>query len=484
MVSDGLGMRLLILTLAVLTALQIALIGGSAWLRVRDFGVPLRPQLVAQTVATVELLEGTPAEARGRVLQAVNSPLLRYRLLAQFPEQDPHPQAGGKSSHLAQIYERALAPRRLYVYESDAPPEGAWQAHPRMDQHPGRTLPPAEGLHPPRHGPRPLHRSLRVAGSFALLVRLDDGAALVMEASPLHRRQMALSLMLVVSSAVGLVLLAGLIWASLATSRPLARMAKGITAFASDLHAQPLAERGPGPVRRVAAAFNRMQGDLRRLVEQRTMTLAAIAHDYRTYLTRLRLRAEFIGDDTQQAKAIADIDEMSALLDDTLAYARHARSSVSGDQEDVALAPLLRDLLDAHEQGGAKVSLEFDEPHHEGLRIAAAGAPLRRALANLVDNALRYGGGVHVRVSTPEDLADYVRVTVRDEGAGVPEEALDKLTEPFYRVEDSRSRETGGAGLGLAITRALIESLGGELQLANAAAGGLEARVTLRLALP
>ncbi|MEO0421200.1 MAG: ATP-binding protein [Pseudomonadota bacterium] len=484
-VSDGLGMRVLILVLALLTALQIALVGGSAWLRVRDFGVPLRPALVAQTVATIELLEATPAEEHARVLRAVNSPLVRYRLVPTFPAEDPHPGTDAASSHLAQVYERALAPRAFYAYEREPPPGGT-----RPPPPPGagdgaeRSRSPQGGAHAHR---RPRHRALRTGG-FALIVQLDGGGALVMEASPLHRRQLALSLILVISSVVGLALLAGLIWASLATSRPLARMAQGITAFADDLHAQPLEERGPGPVRRVAAAFNRLQGGLRRLVEQRTMTLAAIAHDYRTYLMRLRLRAEYITDETQREKAIADIDEMSALLDDTLAYARHASATPGGGQAREAptaldLVPLLRDVLEPHEAAGAAVTLQVEDPPGEDARVAVAGPPLRRALANLVENAVRYGRGAHLVVALVGAPAQQLlTVTVRDEGAGVPAEALAKLTEPFYRIEDSRSRETGGAGLGLAITDALIESLGGKLSLTSAPGEGLVARVILPMA--
>ncbi|MEM9385335.1 MAG: ATP-binding protein [Pseudomonadota bacterium] len=472
-------MRVLILALALLTALQIALVGGSAWLRVRDFGMPLRPTLVAQTVATVELLEATPVADHARVLRAVNSPLVRYRLLSVFPAQDPHPDSDLASAHLAQVYERALAPRAFYAYEREPPPGAVRRPRP----------PPRAGAdgHPAPRKSGPAHRrdghGVFRSGGFALIVELDGGGGLVMEASPLHRRQLALSLMLVVSSAVGLALLAGLIWASLATSRPLARMAQGIIAFADDLHGEPLEERGPGPVRRVAAAFNRLQGDLRRLVEQRTMTLAAIAHDYRTYLMRLRLRAEYIADEAQREKAIADLDEMSALLDDTLAYARSASATAveaKHEPRTLDLVPLLRDLLEPHESAGASVSLRVDNPPGEGVRIALASAPLRRALGNLVENAVRYGRGAHIVVASEEVEAQRVlTVTVRDEGQGVPAQALAKLTEPFYRVEDSRSRETGGAGLGLAITEALIESLGGSISLRNAPGAGLVARVLL-----
>lgn len=482
-VADGLGMRVLILVLALLTALQIALVGGSAWLRVRDFGMPLRPALVAQTVATIELLEATPAEEHPRVLRAVNSPLVRYRLVPTFPTEDPHPNTDAASSHLAQVYQRALAPRAFYVYEREPPPGGV---RPPPGSRGGAERPgPPQGSD--RAHRRPRHRALRTGG-FALIVQLDSGGGLVMEASPLHRRQLALSLILVISSVVGLALLAGLIWASLATSRPLARMAEGITAFADDLHAQPLEERGPGPVRRVAAAFNRLQGGLRRLVEQRTMTLAAIAHDYRTYLMRLRLRAEYITDETQREKAIADIDEMSALLDDTLAYARHASATPrDGEAQDeppaLDLVPLLRDVLEPHEVAGATVSLRIEDPPGAAVRIAVVGAPLRRALANLVENAVRYGRGAHLVVTQEgASAARMLAVTVSDDGPGVPADALAKLTEPFYRVENSRSRETGGAGLGLAITEALIESLGGRLSLTSSPGEGLVARVTLPMA--
>jgi two-component system osmolarity sensor histidine kinase EnvZ len=444
----GWGMRLLFALLALLTIAQFVIVGGSAWLRLHDVDVPRRPGMIDSTAAAVTLLETIDTERRKRLLRAMSSPLVRYRLVAQFPPRNPHPEADRVPPQLTRAWRNALGNRRFHVW-----------AHAPM-RHARR----AGGRH--RGPPRP---------HLLVMVELSDGSAMLAEGTPLHRRQLALSATVLVSSLIGLVLLAGLAFVTVSTSRPLGDMARRIGEFAGNLNAAPMAERGPTPVRRLARAFNAMQQDLRRLVDQRTMTLAAIAHDFRTYLTRLRLRAEFIADPTQQAKAVRDIDEMSMLMDDTLLLIQQPDGARSTEDDHSAsdLVTLLEELVDPHRQADAKISLAGTT---RPVPVSADRATLKRALGNLIDNALRYGGAAHVDLTVDDATAS---VSIRDDGDGVPPQALERLAEPFYRLEASRSRETGGAGLGLAITRALTESLGGRLTLRNAAQGGLEAILSL-----
>ncbi|MDP1619303.1 ATP-binding protein [Phenylobacterium sp.] len=305
-----------------------------------------------------------------------------------------------------------------------------------------------------------------------LSVRLADGEVLVIQRRPpaaargrIVRGAMALSL-------IALLMLAMLALAVRQTTRPVARLAQAARQFGDDLQAAELPLRGPRELRDLAEAFNTMQARIRALVDDRTRVLAAIAHDLRTYLTRLRLRAEFIIDPDQQARAIRDLDEMSALLDDTLLFA-------AGQGE--AKAPLsdlraeLEGLIALRQEMGQAVRLT------EGATAFARVSPLalRRMVGNLVDNAVRYGGDTEVAL---ERAGDQAVIIVADRGPGVAADDLARITEPFARLETSRSRDTGGAGLGLAIVRGLAEASGGRLEMSHRQGGGLQAELSLPLA--
>jgi signal transduction histidine kinase len=253
-------------------------------------------------------------------------------------------------------------------------------------------------------------------------------------------------------------------------------MASAAENLASDLNAPPIPEDGPEAVRHLARALNKMQHDIRRLVSERTVTLAAVAHDFRTYLTRLRLRAEFISDETQREKTISDLDEMTALIDDTLLLARDDENA--DEKEEVDIAELVRGVADAFSETGATTTFESDGA---SLSARVHERSLRRAIANLMDNAIKYGSVAHTKASRS---ADAIIVTISDEGTGVPPEDLARLTEPFYRAEASRSRMTGGAGLGLTIAKKMVESSGGTLTIRNGATGGLVAEIRLPASAP
>jgi len=229
-------------------------------------------------------------------------------------------------------------------------------------------------------------------------------------------------------------------------------------------------------VRRAAVAFNWMQTRLRGLFAERTRILAAVSHDLQTPLTRLRLRAELMDDETLRDKMLADLAAMQALVEEGLAYAGSSaapnEAAILTDLDALA-ASLVADYTDA----GQPVSLAGLGGHP----VRTRPRTLRRLLGNLVDNALKFGGSAELVL----DSADGAEViAVRDRGPGIPEAELDKVFEPFYRLESSRNRETGGTGLGLAIARQLADALGAELVLRNLADGGLEARVALPADMP
>ncbi len=264
-------------------------------------------------------------------------------------------------------------------------------------------------------------------------------------------------------------------WAVRQLTGPVATLAAAAEALGRDVNAPPLPEGGPDEVARAASAFNTMASRIRRFVQDRTFLLAAIGHDLRTPITRLKLRAEFIDDDELRDKFLADLDELDTMVSATLAFGRDTSDMEPAVPLD--LAALLRTILD--ETGDARPSqadgLTLDAAAHVTLR----GRPvaLKRAFANLIGNAVKYGATARVCVACPHP--GLATVTVEDDGPGIPPDQLERVFDPFYRVEDSRNRETGGTGLGLPIARNIFRAHGGDVVLANRAGGGARATVTL-----
>ena len=232
----------------------------------------------------------------------------------------------------------------------------------------------------------------------------------------------------------------------------------------------PVAVEGPLEVRRLARALNAMQGRLARLIADQTQALAAVSHDLRTPIGRLRLRTDLLGDRRLQAELQADLDEMEQMVGSVLAY-------LKGDADPeppraVDLVALLTTLVDAAADAGQDVV--YQGPDRAVLH--ARPLALKRGFANLIDNAVTYGGSARVVLHCSEiDMT----VAVVDDGPGIPEAELGRVLEPFQRIEGSRSRATGGVGLGLAIAVQTVEREGGRLALINRPGGGLTAEVTL-----
>lgn len=254
-------------------------------------------------------------------------------------------------------------------------------------------------------------------------------------------------------------------------TRPLSRLADAARALGEDPNQHDaMAVRGPTEVVLAATAFNQMQRRIREHVGERTRILAAISHDLQTPITRLRLRAEQVDDEALRTRIQSDLDEMQALAKEGLDYARSLEDS----------SPL--DAVDLH----ALVEALCEDAHDIGWPVTVSGGilspclarpvALRRSLWNLIENGLKFGEKVDVALS--EDDSGFT-IRIRDYGPGLPDAEREKVFEPFYRAESSRSRDTGGTGLGLAIARNLLRSQGGDVTLENAATGGLVAHVRL-----
>lgn len=260
-------------------------------------------------------------------------------------------------------------------------------------------------------------------------------------------------------------------WASGWVTAPMADFARASERLGMGVNAPPMAEDGPEEVRTTARAFNQMQARIRSFVEDRLRMLAAISHDLRGPITRLRLRIEQIEIDADaQRKMLADLDEMSQMVESSLAFARdEATNEIS---QPVDLAALLNTLCDDAVDAGHRADFDWDG------RLVFQGRPLamKRLFANLIDNAVRYGGEVKVRASSDQHM---VQVIIEDEGPGIPEDQTENVFKEFFRLERSRNKRTGGIGLGLPTARSIARAHGGDIVLQNRPGGGLRATVTL-----
>lgn len=254
-------------------------------------------------------------------------------------------------------------------------------------------------------------------------------------------------------------------------ARPVQQLARSARQLAQDVHAAPLDEEaGPAEAREAAHAFNRMQQRIQAQLAQQGRFLAAVSHDLRTPLTRMGLRIEALDDGTLRQRLHQDLAEMNALIDATLGFLREREGAI-GPRQRVDLQALVQAVVDDATELGQNV-----EVGGAAAPLAAYPAELRRALINLVENAHRYGGAAHI---TLRDARDQVVIDIDDDGPGIPPDELTRVLEPFYRLESSRSRATGGVGMGLSIASDIVARHGGELTLSNRPEGGLRARVML-----
>lgn len=322
------------------------------------------------------------------------------------------------------------------------------------------------GIGRPRHR-RPENRVL----CEALLVTLSDGERLRLTILPPPPPPVAPRLDYKTYGVLFLLSI-GIVAALVArmTMRPLKQLAQAATELGNDIERPPLPERGATEIRQAAAAFNAMQARIRHHIRQRAHILAAITHDLQTPLTRLRLRLEKVNDTELREKLIGDLSAMQSMVREGLELARSLDSSEQAQRLD--LDSLVDSVCADANDAGQAVTVAGKT----NVSLMARPIALRRCLTNLIDNAVKYGHAAQVSAAR-EDAFAVIRI--RDSGAGIPDSELEKVFEPFYRLEDSRSRETGGTGLGLTIARNIAEQHGGSIRLRNHPDGGLE--VTLAL---
>ncbi len=263
------------------------------------------------------------------------------------------------------------------------------------------------------------------------------------------------------------------VWSINRFSMPLREFMQVAERVGVDLNSPPVKVSGPSVVRDTAHAMNQMQKRIQDLIRDRTQMLAAMSHDLRTPITRLRLRAQFIEDIEQREKNIADLNEMEVMIKETLDFAREDHGMKAKVKLDFA------SLLEAicHDYSDMGMQVEF-MGCDERMLILGRSMALKRAFTNIINNALKYAG--HARVILSRDK-ETIKILIEDDGPGIPEDELEKVLAPFYRGEKSRSRYTGGTGLGLAVTRDTILAHQGFIKLENREEGGLRVIVALRI---
>lgn len=418
-------------------------------------------QQTALRIAEItRLLQETPPDLRGRFVHAANSPTLQVTLapeslLAQPTDDD------WRSALLGRYLARLIPTDSSHVVVQ-------WLEVPDARQHLDVSSP----MSWVRAHVAQVMTGTPLEHAVKASVRLHDGqwvnfATTFPESEHFWSNQAVLSTALM-TIAVALLSL----WVVRRMTRPLRAFARASERLGRDVNVPPVEEAGPLEVRQAIRAFNEMQERLRRLIENRTRMLAAISHDLRTPITLLRLRAEYIKDEEEKQKTLATLAEMESMIASTMAFAQD-----DAEQEEpriVDLPSLVASICDNMTDAGHQVEFEDTPP----LKYSCRPFALRRALTNVIDNAIKYGGNAKVKVSSCQGV---VEIVVDDNGPGIPDGELDEVFAPFYRLERSRNRETGGAGLGLSIARTIAHAHGGEIILSNRAGGGLRAAIHLPL---
>jgi signal transduction histidine kinase len=434
---------LLILTLILAQSLSFALFSGE---RISALRSAYREDLFVRLVSLVGLLEASPADLQTRVLAATSSPIFHVAI-------DPEPAVppdgvgdGNLRSGLAAAMGKPVDDVRVAL---GGPP---WRNRPNRDRGPSDD-------HPPRRAPPWVRASVHMADGRWLNANADRPPV-----PPLGRPFLAS--FLISALAVGAVGALGVGFAS----RPLRNLATAADRLGRGETFEPLPETGPQETRQANVAFNRMRERLDRYIRDRTAMLAAIAHDLRTPITSLRLRAEFIEDEEAKTKILETLAEMQAMAEAVLAFTRGDAESEASRATDVS--SLVESIVE--DAAASRRDATFGES--PAITLTCRPFALRRAIGNLVDNATAYGVRARARVEAEKDA---VRIIVEDDGPGIPAADLERVFEPFVRLEGSRSRETGGAGLGLAIARSIFRAHGGDVTLVNRPKGGLRATATL-----
>jgi signal transduction histidine kinase len=424
---------------------------------------------VAQQVAAA------PEDKRAQILTAVSREEERFILAASIGSLPLSRQTEIESNLKAALKKRAVAFSAVVAFRRggfhgrpplNMPPAGPGNDAARQPPWPGpvpmeapsRMWRREPGGPPPGHMREEIRLAAMLADGNWLVGRFQAERPLPLFASPIFVSEAALFVILLAVS---------LLWAS-RISRPLRILARAAENLRPQEQLDPIAVKGPRDVQAAIASFNTMAQRVRDLLQEKDRMLSAIGHDLRTPLASLRIRAESIEPEAERERFVESIDEMTRMVEEILSLARLGHSTEPRQLVDLTA---LADSLVEEFRGLGKAA-SFEEAPRIALRMQVG--PVRRLLRNLLDNAVKYGEQARVSVL---ETGEAIELCVEDDGPGIPPEQLAEVLQPFTRLEQSRSRQTGGIGLGLSIADAIARSQGAELILQNRSAGGLRAIV-------
>ncbi len=302
-------------------------------------------------------------------------------------------------------------------------------------------------------------------------LNLSDGSPLTIDVTP--KGVMPIAAWLPYVFVVQMLLIVLCTWFAVRqTTRPLAELAAAADALDPNNKSPALSDRGPSEVAHAARAFNAMRDRIAHYLEERVQILTAISHDLQTPITRMRLRADIADDSPEKSKLLQDLGEIERLVQDGIAYARSAHGNGEKSAR-IDLASFIESISYDYQDTGKSVEIlglvqgtATTKPH-----------ALRRILTNFIDNALKFAGAAEIAVERRD--TGQVAITVLDRGPGIPQDQIEAAMQPFFRLEQSRNRNTGGTGLGLAIAQQLAQTLDGSVRLYNREGGGLAAEVVI-----
>lgn len=466
LLPKSLTMQLVLLLLVALVIIQGAsfiILYDERHFTAREVG---RQHVLYRTASAVRLLNEAPQSMHNTIVKSLNTPRLRIDI-ENNPSIDSTP-SDRRSRRLSRILKSALGQQALNIHlkvvrnskpllprDNESPYAHRWR-----DRSP-------DARHNRHFRDNVVRRHLLGLG---ISVQLHSGqwlnvTTLVPTLPPAFGTYSLLTLVL---SAVILTLIVVLMIRRV--TKPMRQLADAAELLGRGEEIGLLPEKGPEDIRHTTRAFNTMQERLKRFVQGRTQMLAAISHDLRTPITSLRLRTEMVKDPTTREKIIASLDEMQSIIEATLEFS--SRDAAQEETRTVNLTALGESVChDLNDIGLECHFLESEEFHYR----CRAGS-LKRALGNLVENAAHYGN--KAEVSLKKENGELI-FTIEDQGPGIPDDELERVFDPFVRLEGSRSRETGGIGLGLAIARTIVRAHGGDIIIRNRVQGGLHAEIRL-----
>jgi signal transduction histidine kinase len=430
-------------------AIMLLLTGGFVLASRRDVDKGAQLPLPGRVAAIAALVERTPPQNLENTLAALNAPDLSIRVFSHAPPKRMALVPMPGVTALLRSYLSALGGRRAEV----------WRDLSRQ-----RPLLLTRWARLRARAPDPL----------VLAVKLRDGRTVTIETRNALMEQIT-GLRLSLLTLLGAIVIGGVALAILRNQiRPLERLAAAVERFARKREVSVLPEQGAQEVRQLIAAFNNMQSQIVTLIAQRTRMTAAIGHDFGTYLTRLRLRADYISDGDQRARAVRDIEDMNALMADTLALAKLDQDAEP--VEPVNIVALAQKTTARFRDAGSDVGIEANPS-----TIVISGRPtaVTRVFDNLIANAVKYGGACEISLRAE---TGYATILVDDRGPGIPADQRAAVLEPFYRIDPSRNQDKRGFGLGLAIVADIVRHHKGTLMLEDRPGGGLRVRIMLPLA--